>query len=145
LHSFFWQAFDNFVAVLSNDRIQLHDRSKLNSVLSGLGQCLSLVAKATNNDDTPNRQVCNLYMIFFRKFLYEIYGTMMRNLLHVLECIILWKPSNSTSAVKTFSHYLQVGGKLSARELLQCITNEDSSGGSEVFCILLLFALWFGM
>ncbi|GJN26937.1 hypothetical protein PR202_gb14905 [Eleusine coracana subsp. coracana] len=50
------QAFDNFIAVLSNDRIQLHDRNKLNSVLSGLGHCLSLVAKTSNNDDTSNRQ-----------------------------------------------------------------------------------------
>ncbi|TVT98346.1 hypothetical protein EJB05_56350 [Eragrostis curvula] len=53
-------AFDNFIAVLSNDRIQLHDRNKLNSVLSGLGHCLSLVAKATNNNDTSNRQVRKL-------------------------------------------------------------------------------------
>ncbi|KAK3141987.1 hypothetical protein QOZ80_4BG0340710 [Eleusine coracana subsp. coracana] len=71
------QAFDNFIAVLSNDRIQLHDRNKLNSVLSGLGHCLSLVAKTSNNDDTSNRQV----------------------------------------------------GKLSARELWQCTTDEDNSGG----------------
>ncbi|XP_062225864.1 uncharacterized protein LOC133924381 [Phragmites australis] len=54
------QAFNNFVAVLSNDRINIHDRNKLNSVLSGLGHCLSLVAKATENDDTSNRQVHNL-------------------------------------------------------------------------------------
>ncbi|GJN02641.1 hypothetical protein PR202_ga20013 [Eleusine coracana subsp. coracana] len=50
------QAFDNFIAVLSNDRIQLHDRNKLNSVLSGLGHCLSLVAKTSNIGDTSNRQ-----------------------------------------------------------------------------------------
>ncbi|KAL6652592.1 hypothetical protein ACP70R_011517 [Stipagrostis hirtigluma subsp. patula] len=54
------KAFNNFVAVLSNDRIQLHDRSKLNSVLSGLGHCLSLVAQATKSDDTSNQQVHNL-------------------------------------------------------------------------------------
>ncbi|XP_062184458.1 uncharacterized protein LOC133888289 [Phragmites australis] len=54
------QVFNNFVAVLSNDRINLHDRNKLNSVLSGLGHCLSLVAKTTENDDTSNRQVHNL-------------------------------------------------------------------------------------
>ncbi|CAL5016488.1 unnamed protein product [Urochloa decumbens] len=54
------QAFDNFVAVLRNDRLNLHDRNKLNSVLSGLGHCLSLVAKATKNDDTSSRQVNNL-------------------------------------------------------------------------------------
>ncbi|CAO2042608.1 unnamed protein product [Urochloa humidicola] len=54
------QVFNNFVAVLSNDRMNLHDRNKLNSVLSGLGYCLSLVAKATENDDTSNRQVNNL-------------------------------------------------------------------------------------
>ncbi|GJN27332.1 hypothetical protein PR202_gb15347 [Eleusine coracana subsp. coracana] len=50
------QAFDNFIAVLSNDRIQLDDRNKLNSILSGLGHCLSLVAKTSNNGDTSNRQ-----------------------------------------------------------------------------------------
>ncbi|KAK3142350.1 hypothetical protein QOZ80_4BG0345410 [Eleusine coracana subsp. coracana] len=71
------QAFDNFIAVLSNDRIQLDDRNKLNSILSGLGHCLSLVAKTSNNGDTSNRQV----------------------------------------------------GKLSARELWQCTTDEDNSGG----------------
>ncbi|WVZ90659.1 hypothetical protein U9M48_036941 [Paspalum notatum var. saurae] len=54
------QTFNNFVAVLSNDRINLHDRNKLNSVLSGLGHCLSLVAKTIENDDTSNQQVRNL-------------------------------------------------------------------------------------
>ncbi|KAG2566778.1 uncharacterized protein LOC120681874 isoform X1 [Panicum virgatum] len=54
------QAFNNFVAVLSNDRINLHDRNKLNSVLSGLGHCLSLVAKTIENDDISNRQVHDL-------------------------------------------------------------------------------------
>lgn len=54
------QTFNNFVAVLSNDRINLHDRNKLNSVLSGLGHCLSLVAKTIENDDTSNRQAHNL-------------------------------------------------------------------------------------
>lgn len=54
------QTFNNFVAVLSNDRINLHDRNKLNSVLNGLGHCLSLVAKAIENDDTSNRQAHNL-------------------------------------------------------------------------------------
>ncbi|KAG2572689.1 hypothetical protein PVAP13_7KG197100 [Panicum virgatum] len=54
------QAFNNFIAVLSNDRINLHDRNKLNSVLSGLGHCLSLVAKTMENDDISNRQVHDL-------------------------------------------------------------------------------------
>lgn len=54
------QAFNNFVAVLSNDRIHLQDKSKLNSVLAGLGHCLSLVAHATENDDAS--LVCNLSM-----------------------------------------------------------------------------------
>ncbi|KAL6845843.1 hypothetical protein ACP4OV_024418 [Aristida adscensionis] len=55
------QVFSNFVAVLSNDRMHLHDRNKVNSVLSGLGHCLSLVAKVTkNDDDASNRQVHNL-------------------------------------------------------------------------------------
>ncbi|TKW04860.1 hypothetical protein SEVIR_7G137800v4 [Setaria viridis] len=54
------QVFNNFVVVLSNDRINLHDRNKLNSVLGGLGHCLSLVAKVTENDDTSNQQVHNL-------------------------------------------------------------------------------------
>ncbi|OEL32577.1 hypothetical protein BAE44_0006405 [Dichanthelium oligosanthes] len=54
------QVFNNFVAVLSNDRMNLHDRNKLNSVLSGLAHCLSLVAKETENDDTSNQQVHNL-------------------------------------------------------------------------------------
>ncbi|KAM0913507.1 hypothetical protein ACQ4PT_012109 [Festuca glaucescens] len=54
------QAFNNFVAVLSNDRIHLQDKSKLNSVLTGLGHCLSLVARATENDDASNRPVHNL-------------------------------------------------------------------------------------
>ncbi|KAM0866067.1 hypothetical protein ACQ4PT_042862 [Festuca glaucescens] len=49
------EAFNNFVAVLSNDRIHLQDKSKLNSVLAGLGHCLSLVARATENDDASNR------------------------------------------------------------------------------------------
>lgn len=52
--------FNNFVAVLSNDRINLHDRNKLNSVLSGLVHCLSLVAKATENDNASDRQVCTM-------------------------------------------------------------------------------------
>ncbi|CAM0904271.1 unnamed protein product [Alopecurus aequalis] len=56
------QAFNNFVAVLSNDRIHLQDKSKLNSVLAGLGHCLSLVARATENDDASNRLVRNLSM-----------------------------------------------------------------------------------
>ncbi|KAM0889550.1 hypothetical protein ACQ4PT_027627 [Festuca glaucescens] len=51
------QAFNNFVAVLSNDRIHLQDKSKLNSVLAGLGHCLSLVARATENDDSSNRPI----------------------------------------------------------------------------------------
>ncbi|KAM0827977.1 hypothetical protein ACQ4PT_067848 [Festuca glaucescens] len=54
------EAFNNFVAVLSNDRIHLQDKSKLNSVLAGLGHCLSLVARATENDDASNRPVHNL-------------------------------------------------------------------------------------
>ncbi|KAM0881323.1 hypothetical protein ACQ4PT_033013 [Festuca glaucescens] len=54
------QAFNNFVAVLSNDRIHLQDKSKLNSVLAGLGHCLSLVARATENDDASDRPVHNL-------------------------------------------------------------------------------------
>ncbi|KAJ1271412.1 hypothetical protein BS78_06G126700 [Paspalum vaginatum] len=54
------QTFNNFVAVLCNDRINLHDRNKLNSVLSGLGHCLSLVAKAIEIDDTSNQKIHNL-------------------------------------------------------------------------------------
>ncbi|KQJ83050.1 hypothetical protein BRADI_5g12820v3 [Brachypodium distachyon] len=54
------QAFNNFVAVLSNDRIHLQDKSKLNSVLTGLGHCLSLVVRATENDDASNRLAHNL-------------------------------------------------------------------------------------
>nr|CAE05994.1 OSJNBa0016O02.4 [Oryza sativa Japonica Group] len=54
------QVFNNFLAVLSNDRIHLQDKSKLNSVLSGLGQCLSQVAYATENGDASNRLVHNL-------------------------------------------------------------------------------------
>jgi hypothetical protein len=72
---FFWQAFNNFVAVLSNDRINLHDRNKLNSVLSGLGHCLSLVAKTIENDDISNRQVCTMNSwncCLFKKFLPDI-------------------------------------------------------------------------
>ncbi|XP_037478125.1 uncharacterized protein LOC119355427 [Triticum dicoccoides] len=53
------QAFNNFVAVLSNDRIHLQDKSKLNSVLAGLAHCLSLVARVTENDDASNRLVHN--------------------------------------------------------------------------------------
>uniref|UniRef100_A0A0E0DF38 Pre-rRNA-processing protein Ipi1 N-terminal domain-containing protein n=1 Tax=Oryza meridionalis TaxID=40149 RepID=A0A0E0DF38_9ORYZ len=54
------QVFNNFLAVLSNDRIHLQDKSKLNSVLSGLGQCLSQVAYATENGDASNQLVHNL-------------------------------------------------------------------------------------
>jgi len=75
LHYFFWQAFNNFIAVLSNDRINLHDRNKLNSVLSGLGHCLSLVAKTMENDDISNRQVCTMNSWnchWFKKFLPDI-------------------------------------------------------------------------
>ncbi|XP_015692389.1 uncharacterized protein LOC102700798 isoform X1 [Oryza brachyantha] len=49
------QVFNNFLAVLSNDRIHLQDKSKLNSVLSALGHCLSQVAYATENGNTSNR------------------------------------------------------------------------------------------
>jgi len=69
------QAFNNFIAVLSNDRINLHDRNKLNSVLSGLGHCLSLVAKTIENDDISNRQVCTMSSWnchLFKKFLPDI-------------------------------------------------------------------------
>ncbi|RLM66539.1 hypothetical protein C2845_PM16G10320 [Panicum miliaceum] len=59
------QAFNNFVAVLSNDRINLHDRNKLNSVLSGLGHCLSLVAKSIENDDISNQQLGYCCLIYF--------------------------------------------------------------------------------
>ncbi|KAL5216290.1 hypothetical protein ABZP36_007691 [Zizania latifolia] len=51
------QVFDNFLAVLSNNRIHLQDKNKLNSVLSGLGHCLSQVAYATENGDASNRLI----------------------------------------------------------------------------------------
>ncbi|KAF0890463.1 hypothetical protein E2562_002832 [Oryza meyeriana var. granulata] len=54
------QVFNNFLAVLSNDRIHLQDKSKLNSVLSGLRHCLSQVAYATENGEASNRLVHNL-------------------------------------------------------------------------------------
>uniref|UniRef100_A0A0D9W5Z4 Uncharacterized protein n=2 Tax=Leersia perrieri TaxID=77586 RepID=A0A0D9W5Z4_9ORYZ len=54
------QVFNNFLAVLSNDRIHLQDKSKLNSVLNGLGHCLSQVAFATENGDASNRLVHNV-------------------------------------------------------------------------------------
>ncbi|KAL5215233.1 hypothetical protein ABZP36_004385 [Zizania latifolia] len=52
-----YNVFNNFLAVLSNDRIHLQDKSKLNSVLSGLGHCLSQVSNATENGDASNRLV----------------------------------------------------------------------------------------
>jgi hypothetical protein len=83
LHCCFWQAFNNFVAVLSNDRIHLQDKSKLNSVLAGLGHCLSLVARATENDDASNRPVSKLNFFFFASifFLPDTDGALMKNLM----------------------------------------------------------------
>lgn len=61
-----WQVLDHYMDILRNSQIYLQEKNQLNSILSGLEHCLSLLTnKGTDMDDMVNTEVSiRLYLTF---------------------------------------------------------------------------------